>query len=105
MNLNSILGLLKKAIRIRPDLKVIITSATLDIKKFADYFGAPMVKIPGKVFPVDLEYLPTKHDPNNHNLPIQLNPPAPLRYRIQVLFFDLNLIVYQKWDKSTNNSY
>ena len=78
---------MKKAIRIRPDLKVIITSATLDIKKFADYFGAPMVKIPGKVFPVDVEYLPTKHDPKSHNLPIKLNPPAPLRYRIQVLFF------------------
>ena len=99
------LGLLKKAIRMRPDLKVIITSATLDIKKFADYFGAPMVKIPGKVFPVDVEYLQTNHDPSNQNLPISLKPPAPLRCRTQVLFFDLNLMVYQKWDKSTNNSY
>ena len=51
-------GLLKKAIRIRPELKVIITSATLDIKKFADYFGAPMVRIPGKMFPVSVEYAP-----------------------------------------------
>ena len=78
---------MKKAIRIRPDLKVIITSATLDIKKFADYFGAPMVKIPGKVFPVDVEYLPSNHDPSNQNLPITLNPPASLRCRAQVLFF------------------
>lgn len=78
-----LLGLLKKAIRIRPDLKVIITSATLDIKKFADYFGAPMVKIPGKVFPVDVEYLPSNHDPSNQNLPITLNPPASLRCRAQ----------------------
>ena len=81
-----ILGLLKKAIRIRPDLKVIITSATLDIKKFADYFGAPMIKIPGKVFPVDIEYLPSKHDPSNQSLPISLNPPAPLRSRIKVCY-------------------
>jgi HrpA-like RNA helicase len=50
------LGLLKKAIRARPDLKVIITSATLDIKKFSEYFNAPMVKIPGKMFPVSIEY-------------------------------------------------
>lgn len=78
-----LLGLLKKAVRIRPDLKVIITSATLDIKKFADYFGAPMIKIPGKVFPVDIEYLPSKHEPSNQSLPIKLNPPAPLKSRIQ----------------------
>ena len=81
-----ILGLLKKAVRIRPDLKVIITSATLDIKKFADYFGAPMIKIPGKVFPVDIEYLPSKHEPSNQSLPIKLNPPAPLKSRIQVCY-------------------
>ena len=42
---------------------MIITSATLDIKKFADYFGAPMVKIPGKVFPVSLRYLPSQAFP------------------------------------------
>jgi len=56
-----LLGILKKAIRDRPELKVIITSATLDIKKFADYFTAPMVKIPGKVFPVTVKYLPSTY--------------------------------------------
>ena len=65
---------------------MIITSATLDIKKFADYFGAPMVKIPGKVFPVEIEYLPTKHDPNNQTLPLKLNPPAQLINRTKVCF-------------------
>jgi len=54
-----LLGILKKAIRHRPELKVVITSATLDIRKFAEYFDAPMVKIPGKVFPVTTKYLPT----------------------------------------------
>ena len=53
-------GLLKKAIHKRPDLKLIITSATLDIKKFADYFDAPMVKIPGKMYPVQISFLPEK---------------------------------------------
>jgi len=54
-----LLGILKKAIRHRPELKVVITSATLDIRKFAEYFDAPMVKIPGKVFPVTTKYLPS----------------------------------------------
>ena len=30
----------------------------MDIKKFSDYFDAPMVKIPGKMFPVEIEFLP-----------------------------------------------
>ena len=60
---HSFAGLLKKAIRIRPELKVIITSATLDIKKFADYFQAPMVRIPGKMFPVAVEYAPVDGAP------------------------------------------
>ena len=70
--------------KIRPDLKVVITSATLDIKKFADYFGAPMVKIPGKIFPVEIEYLPTKY--SNETLQTHKNPPAPLYNRTKVFF-------------------
>jgi len=54
-----LLGIIKKAIRHRPELKIVITSATLDIKKFAEYFDAPMVKIPGKVFPVTVRHLPS----------------------------------------------
>jgi len=57
-----LLGIIKKAIRHRPELKVIITSATLDIKKFAEYFDAPMVKIPGKVFPVTVKHLPRQEN-------------------------------------------
>ena len=63
---------------------MIITSATLDIKKFADYFGAPMVKIPGKIFPVEIEYLPSTHDPDNEIIPARLNPPKPLYSRTKV---------------------
>ncbi len=49
-------GLLKKSVRKIPELKVIITSATLDIRKFSEYFNAPMVKIPGKMYPVAVKY-------------------------------------------------
>lgn len=49
--------LLKKAALQRPDLKVIVTSATLDSKKFSEYFtNCPVLKIPGKTFPVDVFY-------------------------------------------------
>ena len=59
LSILSFTGIIKKAIRHRPELKIVITSATLDIKKFAEYFDAPMVKIPGKVFPVTVRHLPS----------------------------------------------
>ena len=50
-------GLLKKALRRRPDLKLIVTSATLDAEKFSTYFfGCPIFTIPGRTFPVEIMY-------------------------------------------------
>ncbi|CDO92541.1 unnamed protein product [Kluyveromyces dobzhanskii CBS 2104] len=50
-------ALLKKAALKRPDLKVIVTSATLDSDKFSKYFmDCPIIEIPGKTFPVDVLY-------------------------------------------------
>ncbi|EDO14625.1 hypothetical protein Kpol_322p2 [Vanderwaltozyma polyspora DSM 70294] len=50
-------ALLKKAASQRPDLKVIVTSATLDSAKFSEYFGnCPVINIPGKTFPVEVFY-------------------------------------------------
>ncbi|CAI5441381.1 unnamed protein product [Caenorhabditis angaria] len=50
-------GLLKAAARKRPELKLIITSATLDSVKFAEYFlEAPIFTIPGRTFPVEILY-------------------------------------------------
>lgn len=50
-------ALLKKAAKRRPDLKLIITSATLDADKFSQYFmGCPILHIPGRTFPVDILY-------------------------------------------------
>ena len=54
-----ILTLIKDACTERPDLKVIISSATLEAEKFSEYFnGAPIIKIPGRRFPVDIYYTP-----------------------------------------------
>eukprot|EP00054_Salpingoeca_dolichothecata_P026405 m.188634 g.188634 ORF g.188634 m.188634 type:complete len:1056 (-) comp25647_c0_seq3:133-3300(-) len=50
-------GLVKDIARFRPDLKLLISSATLDAEKFSDYFDeAPIFKIPGRRFPVDIYY-------------------------------------------------
>ena len=54
-----LLGVLKGVVRRRSDLKVIVTSATMNTQKFSDFFyGAKAFKIPGKVFPVDVVYEP-----------------------------------------------
>ena len=50
-------GLLKKTQRLRPDLKILIMSATLDVEKFSDFFDeCPIFEIPGRTFPVDITY-------------------------------------------------
>lgn len=50
-------GLLKKAVQERKDLKLIVTSATLDAVKFSTYFfEAPIFTIPGRTFPVEILY-------------------------------------------------
>lgn len=50
-------GLLKKTLKRRPDLKVIVTSATLDAEKFSTYFNeCPILSIPGRTFPVEIMY-------------------------------------------------
>ncbi|RHZ81211.1 hypothetical protein Glove_123g207 [Diversispora epigaea] len=50
-------GLVKDIARVRPDLKILISSATLDAKKFSDYFDeAPIFNIPGKPYPVQVCY-------------------------------------------------
>ncbi|KAK3378922.1 ATP-dependent RNA helicase DHX8 [Lasiosphaeria ovina] len=50
-------ALLKKTVKSRPDLKIIVTSATLDADKFSEYFNAcPIFTIPGRTFPVEILY-------------------------------------------------
>ena len=50
-------GLLKKAVALRPELKIIVTSATLDAVKFSEFFNnANIFTIPGRTFPVEILY-------------------------------------------------
>ncbi|KAJ1438813.1 DEAH-box nuclear pre-mRNA splicing factor [Ochromonadaceae sp. CCMP2298] len=54
-----LMGLLKDVMIKRPDLKVVVMSATLDAEKFQKYFeGAPLMKVPGRTHPVEIFYTP-----------------------------------------------
>ncbi|KAI9143728.1 P-loop containing nucleoside triphosphate hydrolase protein [Paraphysoderma sedebokerense] len=54
-----LMGLLKEVIKKRPDLKLIVMSATLDAEKFQKYFNdAPLLAVPGRTFPVEIFYTP-----------------------------------------------
>ena len=55
MHTDVLFGLLKKTVKVRPDLKLIVTSATLDAEKFSSYFfNCPILTIPGRTFPVEV---------------------------------------------------
>ena len=59
LNIDLILGFLKTLLPKRPDLKLIITSATIDPQRFSRYFyDAPMVLVSGRTYPVDILYRP-----------------------------------------------
>lgn len=59
LNIDFLLGYLKRLLPKRPDLKVIITSATIDPEKFSKHFNdAPIILVSGRTFPVELRYRP-----------------------------------------------
>ena len=59
LNIDFLLGYLKQLLPRRPDLKLIITSATIDPQRFAAHFGgAPIVEVSGRSFPVEVRYRP-----------------------------------------------
>ncbi|HUT63709.1 MAG TPA: DEAD/DEAH box helicase, partial [Anaerolineae bacterium] len=59
MNIDFILGILKKLLIKRKDLKLIITSATIDTEKFSRAFSdAPIIEVSGRMYPVEVRYLP-----------------------------------------------
>ncbi|GAA3399776.1 ATP-dependent RNA helicase HrpA [Pseudarthrobacter polychromogenes] len=68
LNIDFILGYLKRILPQRPDLKVIITSATIDPQRFANHFGtpdqpAPIVEVSGRTYPVEIRYRPLSQPP------------------------------------------
>ncbi|SDS93352.1 ATP-dependent helicase HrpA [Brevibacterium siliguriense] len=64
LNIDFLLGYLKEVLDRRPDLKVIITSATIDPESFSAHFDdAPIISVEGRTFPVEVRYRPLGDDP------------------------------------------
>ncbi|EXG79112.1 ATP-dependent RNA helicase HrpA [Cryptosporangium arvum] len=67
LNIDFLLGYLKQLLPRRPDLKLIITSATIDPERFSAHFGdAPIVEVSGRTYPVEVRYRPVI-DPDDEN--------------------------------------
>ncbi|WP_215374384.1 ATP-dependent RNA helicase HrpA [Polynucleobacter asymbioticus] len=67
LNIDFLLGYLRQLLPKRPDLKLIITSATIDAKRFSDHFtlngkSAPVIEVSGRLFPVEQRYEPLEPD-------------------------------------------
>ena len=63
LNIDFLLGYLRSILPRRPDLKLIITSATIDPERFAAHFGdAPVVEVSGRTYPVETRYRPLEAD-------------------------------------------
>lgn len=59
LNIDFLLGYLKQLLPRRPDLKIIITSATIDLQRFSEHFNnAPIIEVSGRTYPVDVWYRP-----------------------------------------------
>ena len=59
LNIDFLLGVLKRILPQRPELRVIITSATIDPQRFAEFYGgAPIIEVSGRSFPVEVRYRP-----------------------------------------------
>ena len=59
LNIDFLLGYLRQLLPRRPDLKVVITSATIDAERFSRHFdGAPVIEVSGRLYPVEIRYRP-----------------------------------------------
>ena len=65
LNIDFLLGYLKRLLPKRPDLKVIITSATIDVDRFSRHFDAPVIEVTGRTFPVEVRYRPLLEVPQD----------------------------------------
>ena len=67
VNTDLLLGLLNKLLRVRPDIKIILLSATIDAQSFSDFFGkAPILDIPGKTYPIADIFLPQEEEVSDY---------------------------------------
>jgi ATP-dependent helicase HrpA len=72
LNIDFLLGILKRVLPRRPDLKLVISSATLDVERFSSFFDhAPIVSVPGRLYPIEMRWRPADEE-DDPDLPRQI---------------------------------
>ncbi len=72
LNIDFLLGYLKQLLPKRPDLKIIITSATIDPESFSRHFNdAPVIEVSGRTYPVEVRYRPLEEEGSERDDPMQ----------------------------------
>ena len=74
LNIDFLLGYLKRILKSRPELKLIITSATIDPERFSKHFNnAPIIEVSGRTYPVEVVYMPLMRQIDDENDDIEDN--------------------------------
>ena len=69
LNIDFLLGYVKQLLPRRPDLKLVITSATIDAERFSKHFGgAPVIEVSGRLYPVEVRYHPVESEDEDYDL-------------------------------------
>src|SRR5213083_2811292 len=69
LNIDFLLGYLKQLLPRRPELKLVITSATIDAERFSKHFdGAPVIEVSGRLYPVEVRYHPVESEDEDYDL-------------------------------------
>jgi len=69
LNIDFLLGYVKQLLPRRPDLKLVITSATIDAERFSKHFdGAPVIEVSGRLYPVEVRYHPVESGDEDYDL-------------------------------------
>jgi len=69
LNIDFLLGYVKQLLPRRPDLKLVITSATIDAERFSKHFdSAPVIEVSGRLYPVEVRYRPVESEDEDYDL-------------------------------------
>ena len=86
INIDFLLGILKKLLKKRPDLKLIITSATIDTQRFSDHFDqAPIIEVSGRTYPVEIRYRPLETHKDDQGQTFEQDEPQAIVHALEEL--------------------
>lgn len=102
LNIDFLLGYLKKLLLKRHDLKVIVTSATIDVERFAKFFNdAPLITIEGRTYPVSVHYLPAMRENSLETTSEQIDPALQVLKAVEMAYHEGpgDILIFQSGEK------